>query len=73
MSNTRTSDGIMEADWEVIQVLAADIANVVMAQNYGTARVTTEKLLSQISRLEEKYGRLPSLLATRADCIDDEK
>jgi hypothetical protein len=73
MSPQRTSDGIAREDWEIIESLAAKIANAVCAESDDDAESATRQLFAQLSRLEQKYGRLASILATRADYADDPK
>ena len=65
-----TSDGINDDDWDQIH---HDAAAIVEASSGGLdTSLLTSRLMDQLSYLEEKYGRLPSLLATRADFIEDE-
>ena len=64
-----TSDGISDADWDQIHDNAAAI---VAASGEGAdTSFLISRLLKQLDYLEGKYGRLPSLLATRADYVDD--
>lgn len=64
-----TSDGIQTRDWNRIWKCAADIANLAAAGRLQEMRLTEKQLLSELRILESKYGRLPSILATRADYI----
>ena len=64
-----TSDGITDDDWDHVRELAVDIVNNADSEEKATAR--TSRLLEFLDTLEEKYGTLPSILATRADFIDD--
>lgn len=66
-----TSDGINTEDWEVVQDYAAKIANAACADDAKTSDIITEKLLRYLECLEAKYGKLPSILATRADYVND--
>lgn len=64
-----TSDGIDARDWEVIGDLAAAVANRSGADS--DASLDRKRLLRALDKLEKKYGRLPSILSTRADYVDD--
>jgi hypothetical protein len=66
-----TSDGITTKDWNRVGVLAADIANARCADDDQAAEQRTKKILLLLEKLERKYGRLPSILATRADYTAD--
>lgn len=67
-----TRDGIAACDWDIVTSLAAEIANSVCERgNNCAAETATKKLLQQLARLEEKYGRLPSIVATQADYVND--
>ena len=63
-----TSDGISDADWDVVHALAVEIVN---ASESEAAVRTTAALLCHLDTLEQKYGALPSILATRADYVED--
>ena len=62
-----TTDGISTEDWEVVKDFAAKIANAVCAEDNANSQRLTEDLLRYLERLETKYGRLPSIIATKAD------
>ena len=64
-----TSDGIETKEWEVVQDYAAKIANAVCADEDHSAEEQTQALLTYLDCLETKYGKLPSILATRADYV----
>jgi hypothetical protein len=66
-----TSDGISTEDWEVVQDYASKIANAACADDERTSDFVTEKLLRYLECLEAKYGKLPGILATRADYTSD--
>lgn len=66
-----TSDGISTEDWNVVQDYAASIANAACADDAATSDKITEKLLRYLECLEAQYGKLPSILATRADYVND--
>ncbi|CEI78109.1 hypothetical protein F8135_23735 [Pseudomonas aeruginosa] len=63
-----TSDGITDSDWESIIISAEEIAELTGREI--DARFAQKKILSQLDRLEKKYGRLPTILSTKADYID---
>lgn len=63
-----TSDGISTADWEVVHDLALKIAN---AEAESDTNVYKKQLMLYLDELEAKYGVLPSILATRADYVED--
>lgn len=64
-----TSDGIATNDWETIRDLAATVVNRSGAGDDGS--LDRKRLLRALDKLEKKYGRLPSILSTRADYVDD--
>lgn len=66
-----TSDGISTNDWEVVKEFAAEIANARCANDETTSDITAQKLLRYLDHLEAKYGKLSSILATRADYTSD--
>jgi hypothetical protein len=70
-SETGTSDGISREDWAHVHQCAVDIANAALADDDGASQVRTRDLLRVLERLEHRYGALPSILATRADYIED--
>ena len=71
MRGQGTSDGISSKDWEIVADLAARIANAACAENERAGNAATQELFAHLVRLERKYGRLPSILATRADYAED--
>jgi len=66
-----TPDGISAEDWDEVHEFALEIldASVKADDNERTRRKVA--LLNYLDHLEGKYGELPSILATRADNIDD--
>lgn len=64
-----TSDGIATNDWETIRDLAATVVNRSGAGDDGA--LDRKRLLRALDKLEKKYGRLPSILSTRADYVDN--
>ena len=71
LDNNMTTDGISTEDWEVVQDYAAKIANAVCADDSVTSDALTEQLLCYLDCMETKYGKLPSIIATRADYTTD--
>lgn len=64
-----TSDGIEKNDWDTIGDLAVTVAN--RSRSGCDASLDRKRLLRALDKLEKKYGRLPSILSTRADYVDD--
>lgn len=65
----KTSDGVSASDWDRVHELAVAIVN---AEVDSSEEETYRKmLLRYLDELTQKYGELPSLLATRADYVDD--
>lgn len=62
-----TPDGISTQDWDMVHELAVDIVNT-DGDEHEKLKV---RLLNLLEQLEEKYGELPSILATWADYTDD--
>jgi len=67
-----TPDGISEDDWDRVHQAACDIVNASAAGDEALCEHHHERLFEIIGELEAVYGRLPSLLATRADFMDDD-
>lgn len=65
----KTSDGIKLSDWNIIIDCVAQIANA--SANGAEDLILINNLFRELKTLEIKYGRLPSLLATEADYVDD--
>jgi hypothetical protein len=63
-----TSDGISDDDWDRVHELAVEIVN---ADEGEETEERTAELLGYLDRLEEKYGPLPSIVATRADYVEE--
>jgi hypothetical protein len=61
-----TPDGISKADWDRVRELAVDLLDAGDEDSESRAR-----LLEYLDQLEVKYGLLPSILATRADFVED--
>jgi hypothetical protein len=62
-----TPDGISTEDWDVVHELAVNLVNT----DEERSEECRARLLRYLDKLEEKYGELPSILATRADYVDD--
>ena len=63
-----TKDGISDADWKCVTDRALDLLEHLDGPEEGAYR---RRLLDYLSQLEERYGRLPSILAARADLGGD--
>lgn len=64
-----TSDGISPEDWSRVHELVVDLFN-----SPSEAKDAARNLLFQwLDELERKYGELPSIVATRADFVDDDR
>lgn len=66
-----TPDGITEKEWGKVKELAAKIANASLPGQEIDFDKYQDKLLHFLDELENKYGELPSILATRADYVAD--
>ena len=65
-----TPDGISSDDWDRVRELAAEIVNLSGADRYEASDLVSRELVEFLVGLENKYGPLPSLLATRADYVE---
>jgi hypothetical protein len=65
-----TSDGISHQDWDRVHELALAIVN---ASDAASEKKCRRKLFDYLDVLTTKYGELPSLLATRADYVEDRR
>lgn len=68
MRAQRTSDGIEQADWDVLHDLALALVNTSDPEEEASTR---KRLNDYLGVLTAKYGERPSILATRADYCDD--
>ena len=66
-----TSDGIHESDWTRVEDLAAEVAHHTVEDRPEQASAAEARLLQLLNELEARYGKLPSILATRADYVED--
>jgi hypothetical protein len=63
-----TSDGIRSDDWDKIHACALDVVNASSANDAEAGAHAAPFVI--LDELETKYGRRPSLLATRADFVE---
>ncbi|MEO5821631.1 MAG: hypothetical protein ABIT71_14110 [Vicinamibacteraceae bacterium] len=66
-----TPDGISTAEWARVHEFAAEIVNASADDDEALGSSLVAQLLQELDRLELHYGRLASLLATRADYLDE--
>lgn len=66
-----TPDGISRRHWDSVHELAVEIVNASCRDDDSTGDRKTADLLHLLDNLEVVYGPLPSILATRADYVDD--
>ena len=64
-----TADGISDSDWDHALELAARLSDAVEGSEQEDA--SERDLMAYLDTLEGKYGPLPSILATRADFLED--
>ena len=64
-----TADGISASDWNHALELAARLSDAVEGSEEEEA--SERDLMAYLDKLEVKYGPLPSILATRADFLED--
>ena len=65
-----TEDGIATEDWGRVHELAVEVVNLSAAGEIAASGEASLRLVEALDDLQEKYGPLPSLLATRADYLD---
>jgi hypothetical protein len=68
-----TSDGINKRDWDKVHAIACRIANASMKDDKPSSRRWKKDLMPCLDKLEQKYGRLPSIVATRGDFCDNKR
>jgi hypothetical protein len=66
-----TPDGIATEDWDRVHELALEVVNASAEGEEAASKSATLRLRELLDELQQKYGPLPSLLATRADYISD--
>jgi len=66
-----TRDGISTEEWDRVHTVAVDIVNASAIEDSVLCSHHTERLFDILDELEAIYGRIPSILDTRADYTDD--
>ena len=66
-----TSDGISSEDWDLVHELAQEIVTHSMNEDEPAREDARKRMLDCLRSLQLKYGSLPSILATKADFVDD--
>src|SRR5690606_16221249 len=66
-----TPDGIRTEDWNRVHDAACEIVNASSMDDPVLCDHHTSKLFEILHELECQYGRIPSILSTRADFSDD--
>ena len=64
-----TEDGIATEDWDRVHELALEIVNSSAEGEVPASDQASLRLVELLDEFQEKYGPLPSLLATRADYL----
>jgi hypothetical protein len=65
-----TPDGITTEDWDRVHDLALEVVNLSAEGDEAGSDAAKIQLRELLDDLQEKYGPLPSLLATRADYVE---
>jgi len=66
-----TPDGISSEDWDVVHELALELLEHSVHNDEASRDDLRRRMLDYLEWLTNKYGSLPSILATRADYVDD--
>jgi len=66
-----TQDGISTEEWDRVHAVAVDIVNASAIDDDVLCAHHTERILDLLDELEAAYGRIPSILDTRADYTSD--
>jgi hypothetical protein len=66
-----TPDGIATEDWARVHELSLDVVNASSRDDYKDLEQARKQLQVLLDQLQDRYGPLPSLLATRADYVED--
>jgi hypothetical protein len=66
-----TPDGINKRDWDKVTAIARQVFDARTKKENPVDRRWRKDLLACLDQLETKYGRLPSIVATRADFCDN--
>jgi hypothetical protein len=64
-----TPDGVATEDWDHVHELALQVVNESAEGDEAASDAASLRLRDLLDELQEKYGALPSLLATRADHV----
>jgi len=62
-----TPDGISTEDWDRVHEIAVEVVNASAIEDDVLCEHHTQRLFGILDELESVYGRIPSVLATRAD------
>lgn len=62
-------DGIATEDWDRVHELAVQVVNDSAEGDVAASDAAALRLRELLDELQEKYGALPSILATRADYV----
>jgi len=65
-----TPDGVSTEDWDRVHELALQVVNSSAEGDGPASDAASLRLRELLDDLQEKYGPLPSLLATRADYVE---
>src|SRR5689334_9508200 len=66
-----TPDGISSEDWDVVHELALESLQHAVNNDDASRDDLRRRILEYLEWLASKYGALPSILATKADYVDD--
>ena len=67
-----TADGITDDDWYTVHEAVCRIVNASGRDDQVMVAHHTESLFDILYQLETTYGRIPSLISTRADFLGDD-
>jgi hypothetical protein len=67
-----TPDGISTEDWSEVHELAVEVVSLSADGDEPASSAARRRLLALLDDLSKQYGPLPSLLATRADYVEDD-
>lgn len=67
----KTPDGISAEDWDVVHEFALEMLDASVNGSEDDRQECRTRFLNYLGWLEGKYGERASILATRADYIDD--
>lgn len=66
-----TPDGISTDDWGRVHEAVVEVVSASSIEDDALCSHHIERLFDLLSKLEARYGRIPGILATRADFTDD--